>query len=162
MRFSFGYREATRYIEERGWKVFSTNEWVFQSYLSEKVCQPSPEAHEDLTEGRQTGYRHLVVDYHPVVWLLVQEMGVKHEKNSRRLSVVRDVIESAKPVATFSNPGAATPDLTFEVLFHYEDAFAVADRIRSVGGDVIRIYEIPEPSPMQGKQRPRPTGKGLP
>jgi hypothetical protein len=142
MRFPFGYYQATQALSERGWKAWTTNEWIFQSYLGEDVCKPSPKTLQELLDGHAEGFRALVVDVHPLMWELAEEIGIKHEEDLARLSVLKAVQEKAEPIAVFPNPGTATTDLTFEVLFHYDDAFKVGERIRKAGADTIRIYDL--------------------
>jgi len=143
--FPFGYPEASRFIADKGWKVLSTNDRVSQSYLGSSLCRPSPASREELVQCWQEGYRHLEVDFLPVIWRLLEEVGIQHERDSQRLAIVKEITGSTDPLATIPNPGSVLRHITFEVLFHYRDAFAVAEKIREAGGDSIRIYAIPDP-----------------
>ena len=144
-RFPFGYPEASRFIAGKGWKVLCTNDRVFQSYLGSTLCRPIPATQEELAQAWREGYRHLVVDFLPVIWKHMGEIGIQHEQDSLRLAVVNEIAESTHPLATIPNPGSVLRDVTFEVLFHYRDAFTIAEKIREAGGHAIRIYAIPDP-----------------
>ena len=155
-RYSFGYPEASDYLEGLNAKVLATSGDIFMSYLGKHKCKAIPTSEQQLSAYREEGYRYLVVDYIPAIWELLREVGLKNEEHSQRLAIVKRITEQSDPIAEFPNPGAATPSLTFEVLFHYRDAFTVAERIRSAGGDTIRIYELPEPEgfPEEGASSP--------
>jgi|GEM_PF-2709888 len=155
-RYAFGYPEASKYLEGLDAKVLATSADIFRSYLGRHKCNESPASEEQLSLERDAGYRYLVVDYLPVTWELLEEIGIKNEKYSQRLSIVNTIMEQSDPIAEFPNSGAATPLLTFEFLFHYRDAFKAGERIRSVGGDTIRIYEIPEPQDLREEEEPCP------
>jgi 4-amino-4-deoxy-L-arabinose transferase-like glycosyltransferase len=143
-RYSFGYPAASEHLKGLNAKVLTTSADIFRSYLGRHNCKESPASEQQLSLDREAGYRYLVVDYIPLAWELLEEIGLKNEKYSQRLSIVKRITEQSDPIAEFPNSGAATPYLTFEFLFHYQDAFKVAERIRSTGGDTIRIYEIPD------------------
>ncbi|MEW6443499.1 MAG: glycosyltransferase family 39 protein [bacterium] len=145
-RFDFGYPEASRRIAQTGGKVLASNERVFQSYLGSSACRAVPVSREELAGAWQEGYRHLAVDFLPVVWRHLQEIGIQHEDDFRRLDLVGRMTGSNDPAASIPNPGSVSRDTTFEVLFQYRDAFAVAEKVRRVGADSIRIYEIPDPA----------------
>jgi hypothetical protein len=143
--YSFGYPEASDHLKGLNAKVLATSGDIFRSYLGRHKCKDIPTSEQQLSSDREAGYRYLAVDYIPEIWKLLEELGFNNEEHSQRLAIVKRITEQSDPIAEFPNPGAATPYLTFEVLFHYRDAFTVAERIRSAGGDTIRIYELPEP-----------------
>ena len=144
-QFPFGYAEAGRFISEKGWKVLATNERIFQSYLGTNRCRPSPATEDELGRDWKEGYRYLVVDFLPVIWDLLGEMGVEHPKDEQRLTLVERITQGNPPVATFPNSGVATRHNLFEALFNYRDAFTTAQRIREEGADTLRVYRIPQP-----------------
>ncbi len=145
-QYPYGYREASDHIiENLPHKVLTSNQQVFRSYLGVKACKASPMTLEQLTADYDDGFRYLAVDMIPVLWEMFQETGLKHDEDFQRLAIVKMLTEHSNPIAEFANPGVATSDITFEVLFHYKDAFMIGERIRSSGGDTIRIYEIPDP-----------------
>ena len=144
--YPFGYAEAARFLADRPGKVLTSNAAVLQAYLGTERCKASPATEGELTDYVREGYQYLVLDFLPTVWELVEEVGIRHDRDARRLALVREIAERSAPVAVFPNPGAASTDVTFEVLFHYRDAFVVSERIRSTGGDTIRVYRLgPEP-----------------
>jgi len=155
-RYTFGYPEASKYLEGLNAKVLTTSADIFRSYLGRHKCKESPASEQQLSLDREAGYRYLVVDYLPLSWELLEELGLKNEKYAQRLSIVKRITEQSDPIAEFPNSGAATPLLTFEFLFHYQDAFKVAERMRSTGRDTIRIYEIPDSQGLPEKSESSP------
>jgi 4-amino-4-deoxy-L-arabinose transferase-like glycosyltransferase len=160
-RYSFGYPEASHHLKGLNAKVLATSGDIFGSYLGRHNSKDIPTSDQQLSSDLEAGYRYFVVDFIPEIWKLLEELGFNNEEHSQRLAMVKRITEQSDPIAEFPNSWAATPYLTFEVLFHYRDAFTVAERIRSAGGDMIRIYELPEPQgrPEEGKYSPdRPSG----
>jgi len=143
--YPFSYPETAGKILDRSWKILATSPEIFQSYLGTERCRGIPVSEEELSKDLGEGYRYLVVDFLPVIWEMMEGVGIHHEKNASRLALLKKILEDNQPVAVFPNPGVATRDVTLEVLFHYSDAFEVAERIREAGADTIRIYRIPDP-----------------
>lgn len=143
-RFPFGYDEAGRFLSEKGWKVLATNERIFQSYLGTGQCRPSPATEEELARDWNDGFQYLVVDFLPVIWDLLDEVGLEHERDEQRLIMVKQITHGNPPIAVFPNPGTAMRDNLFEALFNYRDASFTAARIREAEADTLRIYVIPE------------------